>query len=62
VIETGKAGNSGQSAMQRILKEIEAASGDSADLARCITEIDTDFGAWWCYQPAAHHPGRLPGP
>ena len=57
MIEIGKMGNSGRDAMQRILKEMEAATGDSADLARCITEIATDFGYWWCYQPAAHHPG-----
>lgn len=44
--------------MQRLLKEMEAVMGDSADLARCITEIDTHFGYWWCYQPASHHPGE----
>jgi hypothetical protein len=58
MIETGKTGNSGRAAMQRILKEMEAATGDSADLARCITEIDTDFGYWWCYHPASNHPGE----
>ena len=56
MIEIGNMGNSGRDAMQRILKEMEAATGDSADLARCITEIDTDFGYWCCYQPAPHHP------
>ena len=35
---------------------MEAATGDSADFARSITEIDTDFGYWWCYQPASDHP------
>jgi hypothetical protein len=58
MIETGKTGNSGRDAMQRLLKEMEAVTGDSADLARCITEIDTHFGYWWCYQLASHHPGE----
>src|ERR1700760_2100020 len=35
---------------------MEAATGDSADFARSITEIDTDFGYWWCYQPPPDHP------
>jgi hypothetical protein len=48
--------------MQRILKEMGAATGGSADLVRCITEIDTDFGTWWCYQPAAHRPARRSKP
>jgi hypothetical protein len=58
MIEIGKMGNSGRDAMQRILKEMEVDTGDSADLARRITEIDTDFGYWCCYQPAPHHPGE----
>ena len=42
--------------MQRILQEMEAATGDSADFARSITEADTEFGYWWRYQPAPDHP------
>jgi hypothetical protein len=57
MIEANKTGNSGRDAMQRILKEMEAVTGHSADLARCIIVIDTDFGYWWYPQPAAHHPG-----
>jgi hypothetical protein len=56
MIEIGKMGNSGRAAMQRILKDMEAATGDNADLARCITEQDTPSGYCWRYQPAAHHP------
>jgi hypothetical protein len=56
MIEIGKMGNSGRDAMQRILKEMETATGDSADLACCITEEDTPSGYWWRYQPAPHHP------
>jgi hypothetical protein len=58
MIETGKTGNSGRDVMQRLLKEMETVTGDSAYLARGITEIDTEFGYWWCYQPASHHPGE----
>lgn len=42
--------------MQRLLKDMQASTGDSADFARSITEIDTDFGYWWCYEAAPHHP------
>jgi hypothetical protein len=58
MIEIGKMGNSGRAAMQRILKEMEAATGDSADLVRCITEEDTPSGTWWRYEPAPHHPAE----
>lgn len=44
MIEIGEMGNSGRAALQRILQEVEAAIGDSADLARCITEADTASG------------------
>jgi hypothetical protein len=46
MIEIGKMGNSGRAAMQRILKDMEAATGDNANLARCITEQDTPSGYW----------------
>ena len=58
MIEIGRMGNSGRAAMQRILQEVEVATGDSADLVRCITEADTAFGYWWRYQPAPHHPNE----
>jgi hypothetical protein len=55
MIEIGRMGNSGRAVFQSILPEVEAATGDSADLARCITEADTDSGYWWRYQPAPHY-------
>jgi hypothetical protein len=56
MIEIGKMGGSGRAVMQRLLQEMEAATHDSTDLARCITEADTQFGYWWRYEPALHHP------
>ncbi len=56
MIEIGKMGNSGREVMQRILKDMQASTGDSADFASSITEIDTDFGYSWCYEAAPHHP------
>jgi hypothetical protein len=38
--------------MKRLLQETEAATGDSADFARSITEA----GYWWRYQSAPDHP------
>ncbi len=58
MIKIGAMGGSGRAALQRILQQMEAATGDSADLARCITEADSDFGYWWRYQPAPQHPGE----
>jgi hypothetical protein len=45
MIEIGKMGGSGSAVMQRLLQEMEAATHDSADLARSITEADTQFGS-----------------
>jgi hypothetical protein len=56
MIETGTMGNSGRTVMQRLLKDMEDHTGDSADLACCITEEDTPSGYRWRYQPASHHP------
>lgn len=58
MIEIGQMGNWGRAAMQRILQEVEAATGDSADLACCITEADMASGYWWRYQPVPHHPNE----
>jgi hypothetical protein len=58
MIEIGQMGSSGRAVMKRLLQEMEAATGDSADFARSITEIDTDFGYWWCFQSAPDHPGE----
>jgi hypothetical protein len=59
MIEIGKMGNSGRAVMQHLLKDIDDRAGDSADLARCITELDTRYGYWWRYEPAAHHPTAM---
>jgi hypothetical protein len=56
MIEIGQMGGSGRAVMKRLLQEMEAATGDSADFARSITEIDTDFGYWWRYLSVPHHP------
>jgi hypothetical protein len=56
MIEIGKMGNSGREVMQRLVKEMQASNGAIADFASSITEIDTDFGYWWCYEAAPHHP------
>ena len=56
MIEIGQMGSSGRAVMKRLLQEMEAATGDSADFARSIMEIDTDCGYWWCYLSAPHHP------
>jgi hypothetical protein len=56
MIEIGQMGGSGRAVMKRLLREMEAATGDSADFARSITAIDTDFGYWWRYLSAPHHP------
>ena len=56
MIEIGQMGGSGRAVMKRLLQEMEAATGDSADFARSITEIDTGFGYWWRYLSAPHHP------
>ena len=56
MIEIGKMGNSGREVMQRLLKDMQESNGDIADFASSITEIDTDFGYWWCYEAAPHHP------
>src|SRR5580704_7066715 len=58
MIEIGEMGNSGKAVMQRLLQDMEAATGESADFARAITEADTPFGYWWRYQPAADHPSE----
>jgi hypothetical protein len=58
MIEIGKMGNSGKAVMQRLLQDMEAATGESADFARAITEADTEFGYWWRYQPAPDHPSE----
>jgi hypothetical protein len=44
--------------MLHLLEDMQASTGDSADLTRCITEDDTPSGYWWCYRPAAHHPNE----
>jgi hypothetical protein len=56
MIEIGQMGGSGSAVMKRLLQEMEAATGDSADFARSITETDTEFGYWWRYQSAPDHP------
>jgi hypothetical protein len=56
MIEIGRMGGSGKAVMKRLLEDMEAAIHDSADVARCITEADTEFGYWWRYQAAPHHP------
>jgi hypothetical protein len=56
MIEIGQMGGSGKAVMERLLQEMEAATGDSADFARSITQINTEFGYWWCYVSAPHHP------
>jgi hypothetical protein len=40
MIEIGAMGGSGRDVMKRLLQEMEAATGDSADFARSITEAD----------------------
>jgi hypothetical protein len=56
MIEIGAMGGSGRDVMKRLLQEMEAATGDSVDFARSITEADTEFGYWWRYQSAPDHP------
>jgi hypothetical protein len=56
MIEIGKMGNSGTEVMQRLLEDMQASTGDTADLTRCVTEKHTPSGYWWCYRPALHHP------
>ena len=56
MIEIGQMGGSGRAVMKRLLQDMEAATGESDDFARSITEIDTSFGYWWRYQSAPDHP------
>jgi hypothetical protein len=58
MIDIGQMGGSGREVMNRLLQEMEAAPGDSADFIRSITEAETGFGYWCRYLAAPHHPDQ----